>query len=372
MQYEKAKFLSKYFNTAVHSLFGIIENTTMYESKVDGEIVELNSSDFNQHYEEFLSELKSNILQYRDISVIYDYLDNYLKDIYKWQGFSPNLNSLIIKTEFEVPFLVQLKKNIEEYDAKVAGLLNFDSRTEVSSKLSSYYDFIINQDYQENAAYYAHIFSELDAQEDDDSPSRDSRFVFELMLEECKLLSENTEKINFITNRLFDLEQWQVKNDFVEHYGNNNPQERMFYTHKFYPTFMKQCEIELKRLDFLHKQALKYNLQPTTPAVQLPPKVVYKWDKDSNDLVELATVLFELKAIVREDGKKITLIEMTDFFEELFSREIKNDKGTRQYISDPTNKRILFVDQMKTAFEKYCNKKEEKNIKPQHTRLTGR
>jgi 6-pyruvoyl-tetrahydropterin synthase len=204
---------------------------------------------------------------------------------------------------------------------------------------------------------------------DEYKPELDNRFVYEKMLVECDELKNIQDKILLIHDRLYYFKQWVLQYDV----------EEMFlykFSPTYYPNFEKLCKMELERLN--NKLELEKKLSiPSIKTTESKPSEVepagnpYKWNSSNNDLIELVTAMFMVNALKREDGAKITQTELTDFFEELFNLEVKNDKATRAYISDPLTTRPLFLEKLMGGFKKYRESKIEKKPDIIKTRNTG-
>lgn len=275
----------------------------------------------------------------------------------KWSGFEENLIKKIISNEFEIDFLIKLKKNIEFYFNNVFCLIKVDDRMASPKALTKYYNEVINDEF----LYYLG-FTDPDQQDyeqyEEDTPEIDRRFNYDLMKVESDKLPENYQKINFINKRLSELEQWQLKYDVEESYGDP-VKIRMFYTCKYYPLFERQCQIELKRLKSLKSQenelALVQKNIIQSPSFPLP----FIWIAKDTQLLELVTAIYKADSIAKKDESSINRKELIEFFAQIFNIEIK-DIESKLSRATGRNDDTPYLDKLKRAFKEYILEKKEK------------
>ena len=364
METKKALFLNKFLLTSIQAFNDVILQKPLADYEIDGELVNFEVSEFENHYTNFIKELEVIILETTDITIAIDYVETCLYDIIYWEGFHTDQNKIIFSIGYEVNFLITLKRNIEKYSNFIKGLCDTDNYGNYIA-FGNFFDSTIIKSQQ----FTKNMMTEELPSIDEYKPELDNRFVYEKMLVECDELKNIQDKILLIHDRLYYFKQWVLQYDV----------EEMFlykFSPTYYPNFEKLCKMELERLN--NKLELEKKLSiPSIKTTESKPSEVepagnpYKWNSSNNDLIELVTAMFMVNALKREDGKKITLTELTDFFEKLFNIEIKNDKGTRAYISDSFISRTLFLQKLMDGFKKYRDSKTEKKPETVKTRKTG-
>ena len=365
METKKALFLNKYLLTCIEAFNDVLLQEPLAEYEIDGELVNFKVSDFETHYNDFLDELEVVISETADISTTFDYIMACLNDIIYWEGFHSDQNKIIFSIGYEVNFLIKLKQNIEKYSNLIKGLCEMDKHGNQVG-LYDFYDSIIDIKLFSKDEKASELVSALI---DENNPIFDIRFDYGSIKEECDELKNTQEMILLIHDRINYLKQWQIEYDIYE--GGSYK-----FSSLYYPNFEKLCNTELERLEMKIELEKKLSI-PSIKTTESKPSEVepagnpYKWNSSNNDLIELVTAMFMVNALKREDGKKITLTELTDFFEKLFNIEIKNDKGTRAYISDSFISRTLFLQKLMDGFKKYRDSKTEKKPETVKTRNTG-
>lgn len=103
---------------------------------------------------------------------------------------------------------------------------------------------------------------------------------------ECDKLCGVFEKISFINNRIYDLEQWQLQYDIRE------TSYSFKFSEKYYPNFDEKCRIELKRLKI--QMEIKKQHSDLMQPIIMPSTIgaVYKRDASDTDLLEVITACF--------------------------------------------------------------------------------
>ncbi len=311
-------------------------------------------AEFDRHFNEFEDELRRNMVDYYcDLALIADYIQATLTDFYSWEGFSFTLNQEIIRGKHEVPFLLKLKQKIEFYNSII---------TEIFKGL-----------YEEEDSYIRTIFDEEIAKviqpddiNDPNAPEWDFRFDFAIMKEECVIECHDTiSKITLIHNRIFDFKQWQVQYDEKDVNATGLlAKSRYKYSSEYYPNFLKLCNLELERLANqleLEKKALTHKAIANNPVViQGSDASPYHWNASATDLLELVAALHKRDSIKRKDGRALTRKELIGYFQQTFNVEIKDVEGKLNRATSRKSNLTPFLDNLKSAFEGYAEKKEEK------------
>ena len=185
MKKEKAIFFNNYMLTAKATFEGMLREKVWGISEINGKIVELNEEDFQRYYEDFIEELKENILEYQDIQFIDDYLVVCFSNFIDWEGFSSSVNKAIIYCDFEVKYLKNLKHNIETYRNLLLDIYYGSDNNSFSVKLKQIFDDTLKTpeelelekvlENEDDTEYYTEIT---------DHPKYDVRFDFWNLKEE--------------------------------------------------------------------------------------------------------------------------------------------------------------------------------------------
>ena len=361
MQTKKAKALAAFINEA-YSVFGKVYRREIDDKKeLDRYKRKFTDTKFEEVYTDFEDELRTNMEDYPNIKQIYAYIISYFEKFENWDPFYNDDDVKIIKQEFETGFLIKLKENIEQVGAVLSIFCATDRNGDPGYSLVDFFNETLNNNNGESDV------EKIDRK----TPQFETRFDYNALKLEIEQLNTINERRKLITQRLFDFEQWQIQYDEIV----DDMFEGKFYryTRLFYPKFIDLCNNELKRLKQIQEiePASSKTGTENKESGENKPLESYSWDMDSTDLVELVTALHEVKAIKRTDGKKLSLIELTDFFETIFNREVKNDKGMRAYISSPISTRKLFLDKLRDAFDDYCKKKDKSEPDNYKPRMTG-
>ena len=307
---------------------------------------------FKNFHEDFLDELTQNIIEYQDISLIYDYIIGCFEFIESWNGFNYDENRRIIKNNYETTFLIRLKMNIENGIGNVKALMEID-RDAYPVGLHDIFTKVI-----------ANESSNVTEETKEYRPDFDVRFDYNKLKEECDLYSTNISKIKFINNRLYDLKEWQLKYDVNEFYG-------YIFTPMFYPNFVELCNLELERLnkelELEQKDQRKSNVKHITPvetSLHMPISETsllsqFRWSASDTDLLELLAALHKSDSIQRRDGKPLTRKELVDYFQSIFGLEIKNMEVTLTKAGNRNNN-TAFLDMLAQEFRNFVAGKEKK------------
>ena len=355
----KAIFFNDYMLTAKATFEGMLHEKVWGISEINGTKIEMNEEDFQRYYEEFIEELKGNILEYQDIQFMDDYLVVCFSDFIKWDGFSSSTNKEIINGDFEVKFLRNLKHSIEKYRNILIELYYGTEQNPLSVKL--------REIFHDTLKTHEEIELEKAIQEDDsqnlngiaDHPDEDERFYFSKLKEEADKLNNIIDKIKFVTERLYDLEQWELQNDILL-FDKHSKAYYKFST-RYYPNFKELCKTELMRYDKLleiDKRKSAKSILEVQPDITNDSKP-YKWAMSGTDFLELFTALYQNECFERKDGKSFTRKQLTDYFQGLFGLEIKDLEGKLTRATN-RNDKTPFLNDLISAFEIYADQKEKK------------
>jgi len=362
METKSAKALNNYFISSIEFYKNIKPKTNLKEIKSDIKN-KYQESEFEQHYQNFLSEIRLNSREYKDMWVILEYTSSNLSDVRKWNKYETIPQKVILETGFEVNFLIKLKLNLDKYHHLIEMTCSSESYGSTAMSLRNIFNHEMEVMREEtkalrkaqNAPKEAPIIK----------PAIDDRFDYDKMMAECNLLSsEILFKIGFISDRLFDLKQWQLKFD-EEELGTklfNTKISKYKYTREYYPQFEQLCSIELERLNVkldIEKNALTHKALANNPIIIQNDHYDYKWNATETDLLELVTALYKKQAFERRDGKAIKRIELINYFQELLGLEIKDVEGKLTRATG-RNDNTPFLDGLRGAFKNYKVEKDAK------------
>ncbi len=318
---------------------------------------------FQLHYQEFEKELEGNILEYKDINVIHEYVKSTLLPFSDWGGFAHDLNNRIIKSGYEVNFLLKLKLLVEAKQTQIRDLVGGDSLLGYttlfpSDSLKSRIRSVISKQYESQRKA---------KQPAENKPQKEERFDFDVLMDECKKATNETlGRITFIQDRLYDFRQWQLKYDKEDSLKItfSKYESKYQYTSEYYPKFEILCNTELERLNKkleLEKKALTHKAIKENPTViHYNEPSPFTWTASDTDLLELVAALHKNNSIKRKDGKPLTRKELVDFFQQIFNIEIKDVEGKLNKATSRKKNMTPFLDSLKGAFESYAEEKEEK------------
>ena len=364
MHTEKIKFLNSYLMTAITIFDTYLPGQPKEIPTIEKISVILDKDYFLENYDDFLDELRLNIREHRDHLLISGYLKKYLREVYAWKGFGAGVIDRMVSNEDCTDFLFRLKQNIDLYYGLIRELVRCEEPEECPPALARYFDEVKEEERKtlKTTGGEPAITGTPQAEEkvlpEAGVPEYDNRFEFEVLKEECDQLADSTQKIIFIHNRLFDLEQWQLMHDTPETTGNP-PQTQMKYTQLYYPLFEKQCHIELKRLECLNDLERGKALPPRTSTPAPDASSPYVWKASDTHLLELVTALYKSGSIGKKDTSNLTRKELIEFFARIFNMEIKNVEcklsiATNRYDDTPC------LDKLKRAFKEYIEEKNER------------
>jgi hypothetical protein len=171
-------------------------------------------------------------------------------------------------------------------------------------------------------------------------------------------LTTTNDKLKFIHERLYDLDQWEIQYDEQV----DDPDFGTYYhlSNRYYPNFRELCRSELQRLDKISELEKKTTLKETsavTPQAIEPSDFI--WNTTDTNLLELVAALYQVNAIKLKGGTKLTRVELISYFETMFGFQIKN---VEVKLTRATNRqdKTPFLDSLTLAFENYAEEKDEK------------
>jgi hypothetical protein len=361
METKSAKALTAYIDEAYKTFGKVYRREVEDKKELDRYKRKFSDEKFEEKYNDFKIELNENIVAFPNINQVQAYLAACFEKFRNWYPFNDDDDVSIIQRGYQTGFLIKLKENIESVNNLLYTLCVKGMDGEAGTVLMQVFNKTLNI---KNGAKGQ---EELSYRE----PEYDNRFDFDLLISECNLLQNTTEKRKLITQRLFDFKQWQIKYDveITEVFGD----KYYHYTRAFYPKFQELCENELYRIERLNQIGGKEPIIAEQPENKIQEDFysIYEWNADVNDMVELVTALHKAKAIKRIDDKKITMTELTQWFEKMFNKEVKNEKGSRAHISNKSLNRTLFTKELYDAFKKYRDEDAETGIPLDRPRNTG-
>lgn len=358
MQTEKATTLCDFLNTAIKYFEYAVQQK---EKELPNHIRlknTLTEETFNKMHQEYMNELASNILEYRDFVIAYNYMKNTLNAFSEWDGLGYDVTSQIISNNHDVQFLLKLKLSIEKEARSIRVL--FNDYFMHNSRLRNYFNDVIS-------TYEREQRKTKTPEPDKNKPPFDERFDFDKMMTECTAkVQDALSRIGFIQDRLFDFRQWQLKYDIEDalKISFSKDGRKYKYTSEYYPKFEHLCNIELERLEKKHEIDKKIL---TNKAIEKNPIIIqnqvaspYKWNGSATDFLELIAALHQKNSIVRKDGKKLPRIEIIKYFMDFYNLEIKDVEGMLTRATNRKMNMTPFLDSLKIAFENYGEEKEKK------------
>lgn len=363
METKSAKALNTFFISSIEFYQSITPKTNLKEIKPDIKN-KYQESEFEQHYQNFLSEIRLNCREYKDMWVVFEYTNSTLREVKNYDFDKIRQKKSILEDEFEVAFMLKLNLNLNNYHHKIEVACSTSSFGTYASNAISLVNMFREE--MEILKQVAAKLSKTQAATTEPSiykPAIDDRFDYDKMMAECNLLSSDILfKIGFISDRLFDLKQWQLKYDEEERGTKlfNSKITKYKYTLEYYPQFEQLCSIELERLNVkleIEKNTLTHKALANNPIIIQNDHYDYKWNATETDLLELVTALYKKEAFLRRDGKIIKRIQLINYFQELLGLEIKDVEGKLTRATD-RNDNTPFLEGLKGAFKNYKVEKE--------------
>lgn len=355
MKTNKAIELCDFLMQAVGFFEEVYERKVSGVSDLEGKKKRFTKNTFESRYNAFHEELISNMREYRDIDIIYDYVGNAFERYDDWGGFDEDLNREIMQGGYEVKFLLKLKLTISQYGDLI------DSLTwNGSSSKKDYVEECFERE-------MAKLEEDTDDEEAELKPQRDDRFDFDKMNKECReMVPDALERMHFIHDRLYDFRQWQLKYDkpISADRSSGKKKNEYKYSFEYYPNFEKLCTLELERLETkldLQKKALTHKAIENNPIIiQGNDSSPYIWNPSDTDLLELVAALHKNDTFKRKDGRPLTRKELVAYFQQIFNLEIKDVEGKLNRATGRKRNMTPFIDSLKCAFESYAEEKEGK------------
>jgi len=356
MQTEKAKALNDYFIDLFsffhkeHFLKTQFHTTFLSESKQA-----FNQTELQKYINNFHEELKCNIIEYKDINIIHDYLQIYYKpSLAKATEFELVSNYEIIRKDIEVSYFLNLKKEISEKYNYMITLCNFENKvTPYSNELI---DFINDVFYNYDFLYYIdNAYEKFDYSYE----KYKNQFNFSVLSNECAKLETTHLKHELINKRLAEFHQWQLQfDDFV--YNKDHGSYRPLTT-KYFSKFEDQCKLEIQQLEKILQFATKTNTDENHIKNTTSPSP-FKWNSTDTDFLELFAALYQNESIVRADGNPLTRKELLDYFQGILGLEIKDVEGKLTRAGN-RNENTAFLDSLAQQFRNYVAEKEKKQTR---------
>ena len=344
MKTAKAYALSDYIDQ------GMYFYTELYVGFSDGKRLEEDVKEYwnkevcEELYNDFLLELRDNMLQYDNTELIHSYLLACLGEFCFWTRFKSISTVQIIQLDYETEYLIELKDTLSSTVQKIQGLLDVDN---------SGCSFEMWRFYKE----YVGLKEEDDISNESYRPLYDERYNFNELKATCDDLTTSSERINLLNDRLIDLKQWELQYDVVlKDCGGFK------FSPDFYPNFSQLCVMELTRQEKMLEFESKMSIQVISTPIQTAfPTLAskYVWKAKDTDLLELSCSLCLEDAIGRLDGGKMTRKELIGVFEDLFGIQIKDAEGKLNKATN-RNDKTPFLDRLRTAFHTYSRDKDEK------------
>ena len=371
MQTEKALQLNAFIVLALDTFDNFNGKATGNEPISEEIKIQFQEKCFEDRFQQFLIELKLNIVEYQEINIVKDYTMGCFMDITEWDGFNGFENQFIIANSYEIKFLLAIKQRIDNYSRKmiyccmikkqhkdVFCLFNiFEEEMKALHKSLEIGDEKMEDRSIESKQVDREVVAEI-IENINIEPKKDDRFDFQKMKVKSDQLTTTNDKLKFIHERLYDLDQWEIQYDEQV----DDPDFGTYYhlSNRYYPNFRELCRSELQRLDKISELEKKTTLKETsavTPQAIEPSDFI--WNTTDTNLLELVAALYQVNAIKLKGGTKLTRVELISYFETMFGFQIKN---VEVKLTRATNRqdKTPFLDSLTLAFENYAEEKDEK------------
>ena len=351
MKTEKALALELFMISAINTLHALSEKTADNESAPD-ELLNLYREEcFNEHFQQFTTELRENIREYRDVNVVLGYTLSCFNQLtprdaasgYATQPMPANGNDRACWMDL----------------CRMIGLMTDRIQACCSIGVQSGDDCGLSRIFEEEMKLLQR--DETDAVTDAPPakvPVRAEQFDFIKIKAICDRLDTTNEKIKFINDLVIDLLQWEILYDIS--LTDERPGTSYLFSTLYYPNFKELCDIELRRLHSNSKLEKKMHKEERTQAGihALQFKRLY-WNSNETDLLELVASLHEIDAIQHLDRTKIARAELTRLAGAMFGIEIK-DAEVKLARATCRNNKTPFLDQLAKAFRAYSLEKEDR------------
>lgn len=362
MNLSKAKAFNGFILEAKYA-FDRVFNREVTEEKLEQIKATYTVKEIERYRAEFDAELFRNHIEYMDDELLYEYVWMNLESIKKI-AFKQTKTE-ILRNAYEVSYLVGTMKAIAEQSSFIYNLM----QTEYLYDVDSDEEFILYTNLSDHLGEISLASNCVDGlgnlvNEAKKIPTKDSRFDFELLISECNMLENKTERIKLITARLYEFEQWKIQNE-------RKPDNREFlpidYENLYYPNFEKLSHIEIEKLQKLSKlendlpnnPTFDINLSESTDKLSVSD---YVWKSSATDLLELVAALYQNKSVERKDGKALTKKELIEYFQTFFNVNL-NDFENKLTKAGNRNNNTAFLDNLSQQFRNYVAGKEAKMSK---------
>lgn len=358
MKKENAKFFKEYLQAAYETFYKVLNEQVEVCTKVNDRKVDFSDLEFESVYHRFMEELKENILEYRDVNFIDDYLIDTCGELQELNGFDEKTNREIISGEYEMKYLKSLKGRIEKYHNCFNKLFYGQIGDTISAELRRLYNETIDAENPAIASGSTVVSPEPVATPSSvQTPEKDARFDFSLLKAECEAKTTIVEKVKLITDRMFDFEQWQLEDDPEVYNKDIGPYH--FYSSLYYPNFIELCSIELRRLEKQLEIEKRMLVQPTASVMYKAAEKPFRWNATDTDFLELFAALHHNESIARKDGSSFTRKEMLEYFQDVLGLEIKDVDGKLNKAGN-RNANTPFLDTLAQQFRNYVAGKEKR------------
>jgi len=349
----------KEFNEMLHIYIDLVNEVfNVDETNVD-DIVKayINKEKLAENYNNFVDELKENILEYNKTDNIIDYLNTCFEEFHKWNGFGLLItDQFIIRNQVEVGFFLKLKHAIEDYQKIINKWYELDFVISgIKKPLIERFEDIVIEIYMMNSDNEKILIGKESKPEkliNEGKLTIKEGYEFEELKIKCDKLPTTIDKIDFIREQLVDFKHWKLNCE------SNNLVEIM-HLDSSYINFEKHCEAELESLKNKLVIEKERNLALITADSSDAVIPNYTWNASDTDLLELSTALFKTETIRRKDGTKMTQKELKKAFERMFGHEIKDAKSKLATAVVRKKSMTPFLDTLKAAFEAYSMERNE-------------
>ena len=357
MKKGKADTLALYLNESM-AVFTGIQNQLAEDKKVmDDRKRKFCEANFILLYADFEEELRHNILEYRNLSIVYDYIVSCLGDFQALQEFIRVTNRIIIQSGNDVSFLLKLKLSIEDILDRIAKLSACNYHGNPKAELSRFYEATLKDyatgDDNRTTPTKATIGQPY-------NPFYDEWQDFELLKAEIDGIADAGERLYIVRRWMYDIRQWQVLND----HDGNEPfgKSRTPVSETYFEKMNRLCSIEMERIEkeMEHERnaaIYQHNRQALTGKNRLPDTPGFNWNGTDTDLLELSVALLKTNTITRKDGKRMTQKELKEAFEKMFGMEIKDAKAKLSNAVQRKKSLAPFLESLATAFEEYTKER---------------
>ena len=119
-----------------------------------------------------------------------------------------------------------------------------------------------------------------------------------------------------------------------------------------------EMEIDMTKNLFLNEQVLACNLGMEMVTGQKGKNgITLAWNGTDNDLIEMVAALMAAGVIGSAEGKKVTIVEVFGFFEQIFNLKIKALYTKRGKVFDRCTDATPFLDRLKKSYEQMLEKR---------------